>query len=156
MVALEERGSLWPTATDAKASGAAGYSTESGRHAGTTLTDAVVRMDGLYPSPSASSYGSNRGGSAGRVGPIRESLETMARRETWATPRAGNAGSGADVPTRNRQGGVSLVTQTGGRLSPRWTLVLMGFPEWWFDIPSPPAVERPNSRGSRRARSRAT
>jgi len=35
----------WPTATaaDAKASGAAGYSTASGRHAGTTLTDATTR-----------------------------------------------------------------------------------------------------------------
>lgn len=31
-----------PTATDAKASGAAGYSTASGRHSGTTLTDATV------------------------------------------------------------------------------------------------------------------
>lgn len=29
------------TATDAKASGAAGYSTQSGRHSGTTLTDAI-------------------------------------------------------------------------------------------------------------------
>lgn len=35
----------WPTATstDHKASGAVGYSTESGRHSGTTLTDAAVR-----------------------------------------------------------------------------------------------------------------
>jgi len=30
------------TATDAKASGAAGYSTSSGRHSGTTLTDALL------------------------------------------------------------------------------------------------------------------
>lgn len=38
------RESAWPTptATDAKASGAAGYSTASGRHTGTTLTDATV------------------------------------------------------------------------------------------------------------------
>ena len=35
---------LWPTPTaqDEKASGAAGYSTASGRHPGTTLTDATV------------------------------------------------------------------------------------------------------------------
>lgn len=33
-----------PTATDHKASGAAGYDTSSGRHAGTTLTDATVRQ----------------------------------------------------------------------------------------------------------------
>lgn len=31
-----------PTATDSRASGAAGYSTKSGRHSGTTLTDAVL------------------------------------------------------------------------------------------------------------------
>jgi hypothetical protein len=37
---------LWPTptASDANSSGAAGYSTESGRHSGTTLTDATVRI----------------------------------------------------------------------------------------------------------------
>ena len=36
---------LWPTPTtqDSAASGSAGYSTESGRHAGTTLTDATAR-----------------------------------------------------------------------------------------------------------------
>lgn len=36
----------WPTATttDCKASGAAGYSTASGRHSGTTLVDAAVRQ----------------------------------------------------------------------------------------------------------------
>jgi len=36
----------WPTHTagDSKASGAAGYSTDSGRHSGTTLTDATVRL----------------------------------------------------------------------------------------------------------------
>ncbi len=35
----------WPTPTagDSKDSGSAGYSVESGRHSGTTLTDAVVR-----------------------------------------------------------------------------------------------------------------
>ena len=39
----------WPTPTagDSKSSGAAGYSTASGRHSGTTLTDAVVR----FPTP---------------------------------------------------------------------------------------------------------
>jgi hypothetical protein len=40
-----------PTSTDFKASGAAGYSTASGRHAGYTLTDVLVR--GLLPSPRA-------------------------------------------------------------------------------------------------------
>lgn len=33
----------WPTATDARSSGSAGYSTKSGHREGTTLTDATVR-----------------------------------------------------------------------------------------------------------------
>lgn len=37
----------------------------------------------LFPTPSASSYGSNRGGAAGRVGQIRHSLESMARHDEW-------------------------------------------------------------------------
>jgi hypothetical protein len=42
----ERASSLWPTptASDANGSGAALLSTDSGRHAGTTLTDAAVRM----------------------------------------------------------------------------------------------------------------
>lgn len=75
--------SSWPTATDANASGAVGYSTASGRHSGTTLTDAAVR---LWPTATATAYGSNRGGGAGRTGPVRPSLEALAR--NWPTPGA--------------------------------------------------------------------
>lgn len=42
----------------------------------------------LLPTPSASSYGTNQGGAAGRVGKIRPSLETMARKALWPTPAA--------------------------------------------------------------------
>jgi hypothetical protein len=38
-----------PTAGDAKMSGSEGYSTESGRHSGTTLTDATGRLGPLNP-----------------------------------------------------------------------------------------------------------
>jgi len=43
---------------------------------------------GYLPTPAAISYGTNQGGAAGRVGKIRPSLETMARREMWPTPDA--------------------------------------------------------------------
>lgn len=43
-----------PTASDSKASGSAGYSTESGRHPGTTLWDAVIRGHRKLPTPTAS------------------------------------------------------------------------------------------------------
>ncbi len=52
---------MWPTATatatatDAKASGAAKYSTESGRHSGTTLTDATCRSG--RPLPTTCTHG---------------------------------------------------------------------------------------------------
>ncbi len=40
------------------------------------------------PTPSAVSYGTNQGGGAGRTGPERPSLETMARHDLWPTPKA--------------------------------------------------------------------
>ncbi len=40
----------------------------------------------LLPTPTATSYGSNCGGAAGRTGRARPSLETMARHNLWPTP----------------------------------------------------------------------
>lgn len=75
---------LWPTATagDAKASGAAGYSTESGRHSGTTLTDAAVR--GLWPTPHGMQVEC-----AGLAVP--ESHSTPGKPQDWPTPNAADA-----------------------------------------------------------------
>ncbi len=39
-----------------------------------------------WPTPTAQSYGTNQGGGAGRVGPVRPSLDTLAR--IWSTPCA--------------------------------------------------------------------
>jgi hypothetical protein len=47
----------------------------------------------LLPTPSAVSYGTNHGGAAARVGPVRPSLETMARHELWPTPKPHNRNS---------------------------------------------------------------
>jgi hypothetical protein len=43
---------------------------------------------GLLPTPTAQSYGSNKGGAAGRVGKTRYSLQYMASHNLWPTPRA--------------------------------------------------------------------
>lgn len=74
----------WPTATacDAKASGSAGYGTESGRSEGTTLTDAAVR---LWPTPAAS------------VPNDHETPETWRARQAREKERGIN-GNGAGVP----------------------------------------------------------
>lgn len=60
---------LWPTPTRQEDAGAASYPTTSGRHPGTTLLDAVK-----WPTPTASDYGTNKGGAAGRVGAVRGPL----------------------------------------------------------------------------------
>lgn len=74
---------------------------------------------GLLPTPSAATYGTNQGGGAGRVGPIRPSLETMARQGLLPTPTAGDAkASGSrNTATSKAHPGVSLsdyVRQDGG------------------------------------------
>jgi hypothetical protein len=94
---------MWPTATatatDAKASGAAGYSTASGRHSGVTLTDAAVR----WPSPLAG-------------GP---SLPMAVR---WTTPCARDDKSGRMVHSHNTRplseqaAGAGPATSATGRL----------------------------------------
>lgn len=47
------------------------------------------------PTPSATSYGSNKGGAAGRVGKTWSSLETMARTNRWPTPRSSDGEKGS-------------------------------------------------------------
>ena len=46
------------------------------------------------PTPTATSYGTNKGGAAGRTGKARPSLQTMARHNTWPTPQANHGTSG--------------------------------------------------------------
>jgi hypothetical protein len=68
-------GGYWPTATatDSKSSRNATVKDRKVEgHASVTLTDFVT----LFPTPSASSYGTNLGGGAGRVGTAGPSLET--------------------------------------------------------------------------------
>ena len=53
----------------------------------------------MYPTPSQP-YGTNHGGGMGRVGPVRPSLETMARHNLWPTPKS--EPSGPDYARINR------------------------------------------------------
>lgn len=77
---------------------------------------------GLLPTPTASSYGNNQGGQAGRVGPKRHSLRSMARNGLWPTPTA-NRWSGLQSHGRNA---------VLGTLNPTWVEWLMGFPLHWL------------------------
>jgi hypothetical protein len=48
------------------------------------LTD--VTESGCLPTPAATAYGTNQGGAMGRTGPVRPSLDSMARHGLWPTP----------------------------------------------------------------------
>lgn len=116
------------------------------------LTDAIE--SGLLPTPAATSYGSNQGGAAGRIGPIRPSLETMARKGLWPTPTVtGNN----NVAGRWQKSGDGLATavrtmvseaELNGPLNPTWVEWLMGFPLEWTAL-EPSAM--PSSRKSRKS-----
>ncbi len=85
----------WPTATVTSGAQTAEnpYPNQPG---GTTLPGAALKH---WPTASAQTYGTNQGGSAGRVGPLRPSLDTLAR--GWNTPRASMAAKGGN-PTRKQ------------------------------------------------------
>lgn len=85
-----------PTCGDAKASGSRNTA-GSKAHPGVSLSD-WVRGDGgqgrtMLPTPTANSYGSCQGGSAGREGQrARPSLQSMAATGMWPTPNVPNGG----------------------------------------------------------------
>lgn len=122
--------SLWPTPT-------VQHTVTYGRRNGvpTMALAGAVRM---WPTPDASGAGSNRGGMAGREGPIRPALASAV---LWYTPGASRGGpSQVFKKTQN---------QVTGPLNPSWVETLMGFPIGWTDIPLDQIKRK--KRGSRRA-----
>lgn len=164
---LETLAKQWPTATskdaaatskDAAASGAQNYSTASGRHSGTTLTDAAVRNP-LWATPRQVDATRGAGESTKREGG--PSLLTQAQ-DLWATPAARDwrsevaTQSPSIAPPLGRQ---VLRTPTDGaecprRLNPLFVEWLMGLPFDWTDFEpsatawSPPAPPSPSANSS--------
>lgn len=106
-----------------------------------TLGDA----SGLWPTPSATTYGSNRGGAAGRVGKIRHSLGSL-----FAIPQARDckdARASVKTSTKNSrplneqacafQRGATNHSVRGNlhELNPDWVETLQGFPVSWTALP---------------------
>ncbi len=80
----------------------------------------------LLPTPTANSYGTNRGGGAGRVGKVRPSLRGLVPTLT-VKGNYNRAGSSA-------RAGDGLATRIGaGPLNPQWLEWLMGFPDGWTE-----------------------
>lgn len=150
-----------PTATDAKSSrNLTVKNRKSKGNPGVTLTDYVT----LFPTPSAASAGTNIGGAAGRKGKVRPSLETMARKNLWPTPRTQDRfGENPETARRRMErrksegrstGGVSSLTgEVGGALNPQWVEWLMGFPIGWTNLD---ALETQSFRCKRGSRSKGS
>ncbi len=106
----------------------------------------------LPPTPSASSYGTNQGGAARRVGPVRPSLASMARHGLWPTPQAtmGERGGRGDLHFAVTRGRTSrsrdwtdVAPESGwqvptGLLNPEFVEWCMGLPSGWTSIPTRP------------------
>ncbi|KKN04272.1 hypothetical protein LCGC14_1099300, partial [marine sediment metagenome] len=103
------------------------------------------------PTPATSTYWSNVGGAAGRVGKERLSLEGMARKGLWPTPIASRQDmttlemartSGTERKKRRLETVVKKLEPgaVGGQLNPTWVEWLMGLPIGWTDL-KPLAME---------------
>lgn len=156
---------LWPTATaqDCVGSGSAGYSTESGRHPGTTLTDAALglwarpqardwRQDGECPSqhrrksPNIHAQAIRLSCEAGPPDP--ESSSGSGRPRAWPTPNRMDGEIERSPEDEDRRAtekaaqGINLqrvlhaaAQRASGRgsLNPAWVAQLMGVPDGWLD-----------------------
>ena len=102
-------------------------------------TDGGALPGPILPTPSASVYGSNQGGGAGRVGKIRHSLHSMASQNKWPTPTAGGERSGGSLQECGGSGARSMLSgvpkqDITGKLSATWVTALMGYPAGWLDL----------------------
>lgn len=104
----------WPTPTsgDAKASGASGYATTSGRHTGTTLTDAAVGARGTWATPNANE-------------------RTFEPRQGDHGAQLANEACGHPGQPISKHGAGSL--HNARTLGPRFVSILMGFPWEWTE-----------------------
>lgn len=92
----------------------------------------------LLPTLTVSSYGSNRGGEAGREGHVRRSLPSMAR--LGLLPTLCSRDDRGPAPTQTK-GGRNLPKEAGGHLSPTFCEWFMAFPVGWTE----PVIGSPRS-----------
>lgn len=113
----------------------------------------VGRDSSSWPTATALSYGTNKGGSAGRVGPNRPSLETLVK--GWATPTSRDWKSDDPAQSPNHSpplGRQVLQTELAGKrgssgavLNPCFVEALMGFPPSWTAVTDSEPSATPSS-----------
>ena len=132
---------MWPTATatDATASGAAGYSTASGRHSGTTLTDATVRASS-WTTPSARDWKDTPG----------MAMQTAERSRLDQLPRQVFAGL-PDDSSPSTLGNLRVLRPV---LNSSWVATLMGYPSRWAVLTTERASRLWGTASSRKSRKR--
>jgi len=118
-----------PTAQDSESHGSAPYTTESGRHSGTTLTDKTREFEergrwgeNQYPTPSATPYGSGQNeGAIDHVRPSRGTPSLFQWASTHQAQKISTSGeaSSSGAPTSRR------------RLNPAFVCWLQGWPWFW-------------------------
>lgn len=67
-----------PLASDHKGQSSSGRHRKG--HGGPRLTATLAAERGFLPTPTARAYSYNQGGAAGRVGPVRPSIDTLAKK----------------------------------------------------------------------------
>ena len=81
----------------------------------------------VWPTPAAVSYGTNQGGAAGRVGPVRHSLETMAGRGMLPSLPMGREIHDGEPCSESADGS----PRQSQRLNPLFVAWMMSWPIWW-------------------------
>ena len=120
----------WPTTTAIIGAGSEGYSTDSGRHSGVTLTDAVRP----WPTPTARGTGDCPSERERRT----PSLESSVR--AWPTPTTQDGANNAAESQWDRNSeplNVAVADRPGRRLNPDWTEALIGLPAGWTSPTGP-------------------
>lgn len=128
-LAVEARSWPTPTSQDSESHGSASYTTESGRHSGTTLTDKTREFEergrwgeNQYPTPSVTQYGS--GQNEGKVEHVRPSRGTPSLFQWASTPQA------RKISTSGKKSSSTHPTSRR-RLNPAFVCSLLGWPWYW-------------------------
>src|SRR5262245_27673608 len=72
----------------------------------------------LLPTPSAVAYGSNQGGGMGRVGPVRPSLQTMAKHGLWPMPSVKGNHNKAGLSPKSGNGLATAISMSFAEVFP--------------------------------------